>query len=163
MFLRILAAAGAMVLAAALMAAAPPAKLIPVDEASYPKTVAALKGKVVLVNFWATWCEPCREEMPELAKIARELGPKGLQLVTVSADEPEDEKIAIAFLSKSGIAAPAYLKAAKNDDKFIDSIDPKWSGALPALVLYGKNGAKVKVWVGEADLKQVRAAIEKQL
>jgi thiol-disulfide isomerase/thioredoxin len=151
-----------LVLLAALAFAAP-TKLAPVDEASYGKTVAALKGKVVLVNFWATWCEPCRDEMPALAKMAAALGPKGLQLVTVSADEIEDEKGALAFLAKSGIGAPAYLKQAKNDEKFINSIDPKWSGALPALVLYDKTGKKIRVWIGESDLKQVRAEVEKLL
>ncbi len=145
------------------LAFAAPTKLAPVDEAAYAKTVAGLKGKVVLVNFWATWCEPCREEMPALAKMAAALGPKGLQLVTVSADEPEDEKQAVAFLAKAGIAAPAYLKAVKNDEKFINGIDAKWSGALPALVLYDKTGKKVKVWIGESDLKQVRGAVEKLL
>jgi thiol-disulfide isomerase/thioredoxin len=146
---------------ALLGVSAPLTRLVPVDEAAYPKTIAALKGKTVLVNFWATWCEPCRAEMPALAKMAAELGPKGLALVTVSADEPEDEKAAVAFLQKSGIAAPAYLKRAQNDDRFINSIEPKWSGALPALILYDKTGKKVKSWTGETDLKLVRAAVEK--
>jgi thiol-disulfide isomerase/thioredoxin len=145
-----------------LMGAAP-TKLSPVSETTLPTTVAAHKGKVVLVNFWATWCEPCREEMPALAKIQAALAAKGLVLLTVSADEPEDEKAAIAFLTKAGIQAPAYLKQAKNDDKFINSIDPKWSGALPALVLYDKTGKKTKVWIGETDLKTVRATIDKLL
>lgn len=143
--------------------AAAPTKLAPLNETSLPTTVAAQKGKVVLVNFWATWCEPCREEMPALAKMQAALAAKGLVLLTVSADEPEDEKAALAFLTKAGIQGPAYLKMAKNDDKFIDSIDPKWSGALPALVLYDKTGKKTKVWIGESDLKAVRAAIEKLL
>ncbi len=145
------------------LSGAAPTKLSPVNETTLPTTVAAHKGKVVLVNFWATWCEPCREEMPALAKMQAALAAKGLVLLTVSADEPEDEKAALAFLNKSGIQAPAYLKQAKNDDKFISSIDPKWSGALPALVLYDKTGKKSKVWIGESDLKAVRAAIEKLL
>lgn len=145
------------------MSGAAPTKLAPLSETTLPTTVATHKGKVVLVNFWATWCEPCREEMPALAKLQASLAAKGLVLLTVSADEPEDEKATIAFLTKSGIQAPAYLKQAKNDDKFINAIDPKWSGALPALVLYDKTGKKTKVWIGETDLKTVRATIEKLL
>ncbi|GAB4369885.1 MAG: TlpA disulfide reductase family protein [Bryobacter sp.] len=151
------------ILLSRLLLASPPAKLSPVSEASYPQTVQAAKGNVVLVNFWATWCEPCRQEMPALAKMAKELGTKKFRLITVSADEPEDQKLAIDFLAKAGIQAPAYLKAAKDDEKFINSIDSKWSGALPALVLYDKTGAKSRVWIGESDLKQVRAAIDKLL
>jgi thiol-disulfide isomerase/thioredoxin len=153
----------ALTLLATLAFAAAPTSFQKVDEAAYPKTIAAHKGKVVLVNFWATWCEPCRKEMPALAKMAASLSAKGLDLVTISADEPEDEKPALAFLTKAAIQAPAYLKAAKSDDKFIAMLDPKWSGALPALVLYDKTGKKVKFWTGETDLKIVEAEIRKLL
>ena len=152
-----------LITAFSLCHAAAPTKLVKVDEIAYPKTVALKKGKVVLVNFWATWCEPCRKEMPELSKMYNRLKAKGLELITISADEPEDEKAAIAFLAKAGIGDPAYLKQAKNDDKFISGIDAKWSGALPALILYDKTGKKVKVWIGETDLKQLEAEIRKLL
>jgi thiol-disulfide isomerase/thioredoxin len=140
-----------------------PAGLTPVDEASYPKIVAAHKGKVVLVNFWATWCVPCRAEMPVLAEMEARLKAKGMLLVTVSADEPEQQTQAVQFLAKSGITSPAYLKIAKNDDQFINSIDPKWSGALPALVLYDRTGKKVKMFVGETNLNALEAQIVKLL
>lgn len=153
----------ALILSFTLSQAAAPTKLIRVDELAYPKTLALKKGKVVLVNFWATWCEPCRKEMPELAKIFTAMKSKGFELITISADEPEDEKAAIAFLAKAGIGDPAYLKQAKNDDKFINGIDSKWSGALPALILYDKTGKKVKVWIGETDLKQLEAEVKKLL
>ena len=155
--------AAAIVALALLLQAAPPSKLIALDEASYPKTIAAKKGKVLLVNFWATWCEPCRKEMPSLAKMAESLKAKGLEFITVSADEPEDEKTALAFLAKAGIADPVFAKRARNDDNFINSIDSKWSGALPALILYDKTGKKVKTWIGESDLKGLEAELRKLL
>lgn len=142
---------------------APVTALVPLDEAAYAKTVAANKGKVVLVNFWATWCVPCRKEMPLLAKMQTALAPKGFALVTVSADEADDEKAAITFLKNATIPGPAYIKRVKNDDKFIASIDAKWSGALPALVLYDKTGKKVKVFVGETPLATVEAEVKKLL
>ena len=138
-----------LVLAAA--AAAPPS-LTPMDEAAYPKLVAAKKGKVALVNFWATWCEPCRAEMPALAKMEARLKARGFALITISADEPEDDKTAREFLTTAGISGAAYLKRVKNDDKFIASLEPKWSGALPALFLYDKTGKRVKFLQGETDL-----------
>ncbi len=146
-----------------MSAAAPATKLSPLDEAGYQKLVAAQKGKAVLINFWATWCEPCRAEMPALAKLHAKLKAKGFILITVSADEPEDEPQARAFLAKSGINGPAYLKQAKNDDKFINSIDPKWSGALPATFLYDKTGKKVQSFIGEAEIDTIEAAITKLL
>lgn len=140
-----------------------PDKLIPVDELGYAKLVAAQKGKVLLVNFWATWCQPCRKEMPALAKLAARLAPKGMVLATVSADEPEDEATARAFVREAGVKGPTYLKQVKNDDKFIASLDPKWSGALPALALYDRTGKKVRVFIGEADLAKVEADLLKLL
>ena len=137
--------------------------LTAVDETGYQKLVASHKGKVVLIDFWATWCAPCREEMPQLAKLEAKLRDKGFVLVTVSADEPEQEKAAAEFLKKSGVASPAYIKRAKDDDRFINSIDPKWSGALPAMVLYDRAGKKVKNWVGETPMAELEAAIKKIL
>ena len=138
----------------------PAAGLQPVDEASYPKLVTARKGKVLLVNFWATWCAPCRKEMPDLASLHARLSARGFELVTISADEPESAKQAEAFLSKAKVAGPYYLKRAKSDDDFINALDKKWSGALPASFLYDRQGRKVKSFYGEVKLKDLEAAIE---
>lgn len=137
--------------------------LLPLDEAVYQKLIASAKGKVLLVNFWATWCEPCRAEMPALAKLAASFRAQGFQLVTVSADEPEDEAAARQFLRQSGVQGPAYLKRVKNDDAFIASVDPKWSGALPALILFNRAGRKARAFTGETDLKALEAAIRELL
>jgi thiol-disulfide isomerase/thioredoxin len=154
--LLILMAAGAMGLAAQQ-------RLLPLDEGVYRTLVASSKGKVLLVNFWATWCEPCRTEMPALAKLDRSLRPKGFQFVTVSADEPEDEAAASRFLRQAGVQGAAYLKRVKNDDAFITQVDPKWSGALPALILFDRSGRKVQAFIGETDLKKLETAIRKLL
>ena len=50
-----------------------------------------LGEKVILVNFWATWCDPCMKEMPELNKMQQELGPRGLQVISITVDEAKDE------------------------------------------------------------------------
>ena len=51
--------------------------------------LAAYRGKVLLVNFWATWCEPCRQEMPSIQRLRDKLGPKGLAVLAVNVDEPD--------------------------------------------------------------------------
>lgn len=136
-------------------------RLDPVDEAAYPKMVAAHKGKVLLVDFWATWCAPCRAEMPELVKLEQKLRARGFELVTVSADEPEQEAAAAKVLKADGVAGTAYLKKAADDDKFIGAIDAKWGGALPALFLYDRSGRKVRSFIGETSMKDLEAAVEK--
>jgi thiol-disulfide isomerase/thioredoxin len=139
------------------------ADLKPVDESAYPKVVAAAKGKVLLVNFWATYCVPCRKEMPQLVALESKLKAQGFQFVTITADEAEQAKDAAAFLDKAKVPAPVYIRKAKDDDKFIAAIDPKWSGALPASFLYDRSGKKVRSYFGELNLAELEAAIRKLL
>jgi thiol-disulfide isomerase/thioredoxin len=138
-------------------------KLAPLDEAGYQKLVSANKGRVLLVDFWATWCKPCRAELPELVKLESRLRAKGVKLVTVAADEPEKEAEAQKFAAQMGVPSPAYIRKAKDEDKFINSVDPKWSGALPALIIYDKTGKRVTSFFGETPMKDIEAAIVKQL
>jgi thiol-disulfide isomerase/thioredoxin len=139
------------------------ADLKPVDEAGYAKLVAASKGKVTLVNFWATYCVPCRKEMPQLVALEAKYRARGFQFVTISADEAEQQGAAKLFLDKIKVVSPAYIRKAKDDDKFTALVDRKWNGALPAMFLYDRQGRKVGSFFGEADLKAVTAAIEKLL
>jgi thiol-disulfide isomerase/thioredoxin len=139
------------------------AELKPLDEAGYARLVAASKGKVVLVNFWATYCAPCRKEMPQLVALEARWRARGFQLVTISADEPEQAAAARQFLDGLKAPPPAYIKRATDDDKFINAIDPQWSGALPATFLYDRQGRKLRSFFGELDLKALAAAVEKLL
>ncbi len=140
-----------------------PAALTPVDEEGYGKLLASHRGRVVLVDFWATWCEPCRAEMPVLAGLEKKWRERGLVLITVSADEPEQEPDARAFLAGTGVTGPAYIKRARNDGEFIDAIDRKWSGALPALFLYDRQGRKAASFIGETEASEIEAALRKLL
>jgi thiol-disulfide isomerase/thioredoxin len=147
-------------LVAATLCAGP---LTPIDETGFQKMAAVHKGKVVLYDFWATWCAPCRAEMPELIRLEAKLRSRGFELVTVSADEPEREAAAEKVLRQFAPPGPAYRKQTDNDERFIDAIDPKWSGALPALFLYDKAGRKARSFIGETDMQALEAAIRKLL
>lgn len=139
------------------------ATLAPVDESAYQKMVSAHKGKVVLYSFWATWCEPCRAEMPELLKLQTKLKGRGFELVLISADEPEQEVAAEKILKKNGATGTGYRKQAQQDEQFINGIDPKWSGALPAVFLYNRAGKKVRSFIGETEISTIETAIAKLL
>ena len=138
-------------------------KLTPVDQPGYSKLVAGHKGKVVLVEFWATWCKPCRAEMPELVKLEQKLRARGFDLVTISTDEADALPGAVKVLGENHVAGPTYLRKAADDDKFCDAIDPKWGGALPALFLYDRAGKKVRSFIGETPSATIEAAINKLL
>lgn len=133
------------------------------DETVHRKVLSAHRGKVVLLDFWATWCSPCRAEMPHLVKLDTKLRSRGFHLITISADEPEQEQDAIAFLKKNRVTPPFYLRKVDNDDKFIGFVDAKWSGALPAMFLYDKAGRKARSFIGETDMKTLEPAITKLL
>lgn len=153
----------ALLLASVLWAAPDGLRLQPIDESGFARLVRSGKGRVVLYTFWATWCAPCREEMPALVKLDAKLRSRGFRLVTISADEPEQESDARRFLEQNGVAPPAFIKRAKRDEDFINSIDRKWVGALPASFLYDRQGNRVRSFIGEVSLADLEAAIRKLL
>jgi thiol-disulfide isomerase/thioredoxin len=146
-----------------LFAASPVVPLVPVNETGFQKLVDSHKGKVVLYDFWATWCAPCRAELPKLAMLEDKLRSRGVMVVTISADDREHKAAAEKFIQMFRVEGPAYLKQADDDDRFINAIDSKWSGALPALFLYDKAGHKVQSFIGETDMAVIEHAINKLL
>ena len=94
---------------------------------------------MVVANVWATWCTPCREEFPDLMRLHREYGSRGLRLVLVSADFEDQAKQARRFLAQQGVDFRSFLKTG-NDMEFINGMDPRWTGALPATFVYDGGG-----------------------
>lgn len=150
--------AASLLLGAAALAAV--TELLPYDENVHKKLIAESRGKVLLIDFWATWCAPCREEMPLLVALENKYRAKGLRLVTVSADEEEDRGAALKFLQQHNVSGPAYLKKVADDDRFITAIDKTWSGVLPALFLFDRQGKLVRRFDGETDIRTIEKAIQ---
>ncbi|MDE2492045.1 MAG: TlpA family protein disulfide reductase [Elusimicrobia bacterium] len=113
-------------------------------------------GKVVLVDFWATWCEPCQEEIPGLVKLDRELEPKGFTILGVSMDE-EGAKAVRRFVKDQPIPYPIILNGAENPP-------PGWTvPGLPTAYLIGRDGTILRRWFGEKDPDELRAAVDAAL
>jgi thiol-disulfide isomerase/thioredoxin len=128
--------------------------LRPVDETGLQRLLERSRGKVVLLNFWATWCEPCVEEFPDLMKIAREFRPRGLEIILVSIDDPEEiEEKVRPFLQSQGVSFRTYLKEARDDEVFINTLDRTWSGAIPASFIFDREGVLVKKFVARQDYR----------
>jgi thiol-disulfide isomerase/thioredoxin len=111
--------------------------------------VRRLGGKGTLVNVWASWCGPCKHELPMLARLAADLAPRGVHLVLVSLDEPDDHDKAAAFLQEHGIKLPSYF-AERPLGAFKQGMNPRWPGMVPATFLYAPSGALQYFWGGEA-------------
>ena len=116
-----------------------------VDAKGLELLLARHRGKVVLVNFWATWCEPCRQEYPDLVRLQKALGPRGLEIVGISTDFSSALPAAEKFLSEQKPTFRNYRKKSGGDDQdFINAVDKGWGGELPFSVLYDRSGKKVK-------------------
>ena len=111
--------------------------------------VQRLGGKGTLVNAWASWCGPCKHEIPMLARLANDLGPKGVHVLLVSLDEPGDHEKAVSFLQERGVTLPAYF-AARPLGLFKQGMNPRWPGMLPASFLVDASGKLRYYWGGEA-------------
>jgi thiol-disulfide isomerase/thioredoxin len=130
------------------------------DAAGKPMKIADLKGKVVVMNLWATWCGPCQIEMPELAKLQAAYAGKPVAIVAVSIDKPEALDKAKAFIAKQ---APL---AFYNDPeaKLIWAVKPA-AGSMPTTVIYGRDGLERGRIEGPADwaAPAAKALIDKVL
>ena len=129
----------------------------------------ALKGLLtqqrqgpLLVNFWATFCDPCRDEFPDLVKIDQEYRPRSLEFLTVSLDDVAQLKSDVPkFLDEMKANMPAYLLDVSDPEPAINMVDPKWRGDLPATYLYNEKGEIVYKHIGRVNPVELREAIEK--
>jgi thiol-disulfide isomerase/thioredoxin len=118
----------------------------------------------LLVNYWATWCDPCRDEFPDLVKIDRDYRAKGLDFIAITLDDLVDIKTAVPkFLLAMNAKMPVYLLNVADPEPAINMVDSNWSGALPATFLYDNTGKVVYKHFGRVNPGELRAAIEQQV
>ena len=118
-------------------------------------------GSTLFINVWATWCEPCREEFPELVKLSDEYKNK-VKFIGISADEAEDlDKKVIPFLKKQNAQFQNYLIKVSDPEDFINTLNKNWSGALPATFIYDEAGKQKKMLIGKQSYEQFELAIKK--
>ncbi len=116
----------------------------------------------LLINFWATWCDPCREEFPDLVKVDVDYRSKGLNFVAVSLDDISDIKTAVPkFLKEMKAEMPVVLLNVNDPEPAIKAVDMTWDGQLPATFLYDKEGKVVFKHFGRIEPAALRAAIDK--
>jgi thiol-disulfide isomerase/thioredoxin len=139
------------------------AQLLPITEEEVPGLLASLKGNVVLVNFWATWCGPCVKEFPNLVRLQKLYKEKGVAVVFISVDEPEDAETTVRpFLKKENVTFTSYIKNG-DDESFIDAFGKGWRGAIPTTFVYDRAGKQVAALTGERDYKMFERVIEPHL
>jgi thiol-disulfide isomerase/thioredoxin len=116
----------------------------------------------LLVNYWATWCDLCREEFPDLVKIDNAYRRKGLDFIAITLDDLADINTEVPkFLRLMKARMPVYLLNVSDPDPAIHSVDAGWSGALPATFLYNNKGEVVYKQLGRIKPDELSAAINK--
>jgi thiol-disulfide isomerase/thioredoxin len=120
-------------------------------------------GRRLLINFWATWCTPCREEFPDLVKVDKEFAGLGdFEFITVSLDDVSEIGGSVpTFLGEMHAAGmPAYLLNAKDQEAAIVLIERGWQGNLPATFLFGRGGELLFSHKGRIRAGELRKAIK---
>jgi thiol-disulfide isomerase/thioredoxin len=116
-------------------------------------------GKLLLVNFWATWCAPCVQEMPEIQTMYRMYGHRPFDVVTVSINYPDEERGALASLTKLHATTRNLILGSTDLYGLLAAFDPDWNAAVPYSMLISPNGEVVYKFQGTINPLEVRRLI----
>jgi thiol-disulfide isomerase/thioredoxin len=125
------------------------------DLSGVDQSLSALKGRIVVLNFWATYCIPCRKEMPDLAAIQNEFAALGVQVVGVNTDELKDRSKVLQFVKETKINFPIWVGGSTEH-----MVKFGLGAALPGTVVIGRDGRVVKIIAGVVDQVILRKEIE---
>lgn len=137
-----------------------PAIFQKVQSAQVLEMVNQAKPKPTLVNIWASWCEPCREEIPFLVEFAEKY--PGMNIMLVSADSPDALELAGKILDNLNSPFTRYVKD-DAETEFITTLFPDWGGAIPVTLIYDKEGKLKKYWQGSASREEFENHIKEAL
>jgi thiol-disulfide isomerase/thioredoxin len=133
----------------------PKANLTLKDGSGHKVRLSDLRGKPVVLNFWATWCEPCNAEMPMLVDFEKQYAPRGVVFIGASLDDAKTRDRIPAFLSEHHVGFPVWHGATADD---LDEL--KLGGAVPATAFIDAEGRIVARILGQARLEEVKERLD---
>lgn len=138
------------------------AKITQIDEIALKKLLKT-DGKPLLVNFWATWCDPCRDEFPDLVRIDADY--KGrIDFITVSLDDlAEIDRGVPKFLFEMNAEMPAFLLKSTDENAAITAVSTDWKGGLPFSILIGTDGKTIYTKQGKISPPSLRLYLDRAL
>ena len=117
------------------------------------------RGTATLVHVWATWCPPCREEFPNIARVHETFAGRGLSMVLISADAPTNRPAVVNYLAAQDAIFTSYI-IDNPGAAFIDTLCTNWTGALPASFFLNPDGALFQWWEGQTNFAAYKQAAE---
>jgi thiol-disulfide isomerase/thioredoxin len=155
-------------------AAAPPAAAHPAPAQAGPaqhatatqlrRALEKYRGRVVVLNFWATWCTPCLREIPDFLALEQELAPRGLKLLGVSMNEPAElAGVVEPFRRHYFPAFATYLRNEPDMDSIASVVDAAWNEILPTTWVLGRDGRVVAKIQGRKTREEFRRLFESAL
>ncbi len=131
------------------------------DEARLKQFILQRNGKLLVLNLWATWCMPCREEFPDLVKLADYYKGEAVEIVGLSLDYPDEVETKIKpFLKEQNVNFQIYVNGFQKDEELINFIGDEWSGGIPCTVIYDSAGNKKTVIPKAMNFEEFRDVIE---
>jgi thiol-disulfide isomerase/thioredoxin len=116
----------------------------------------------LLINFWATWCGPCREEFPDLVRIGDDYRARNLDFVIISLDDPSEIKTGVPrYLRRMHARMTAFLLNENEPDPAINAVDPEWAGSMPATFLFDGGGQVIYKHIGPINPEELRTELDK--
>ncbi len=127
------------------------------------RRIQRLKGKVVIVNLWATWCDPCREEMPDMVRLYNKYRKQGLEILAVSMDDPEEaDRVVPPVVRQYRVNFPVLILY-QDPNQFADRFDRPWRGEIPRTYIYSKSGKRLKAWSGKRSLQEFEREVKEAM
>ena len=134
-----------------------------IDKQDIEKIISQRSGKALLINIWAAWCVPCREEFPDLIRLTEKYKSE-VDVVGISVDYPDEIESKIKpFAKKMNVNFPLYVNGINDAEAFINLFDTEWNGAIPATFIFNPDGKNVSKIYGKMDFNYFENAIKQIL
>jgi thiol-disulfide isomerase/thioredoxin len=131
-----------------------------INARKFGETMKGLKGKVVVVNMWATWCVPCRKEFPLLVQLYQQYKSKGMELLAISNDDLQNLDDVKDFIKERHALFPTYIVDPHGANDLREAIYPEWTGGLPSTFFFDRHGDLKGKIMGGVDREEFDAIIK---
>lgn len=136
----------------------------PVSAEEFAEVLAAKRGQVLLVNYWATWCAPCLREIPDLMAVAEELADEAFSFIALSVDDPYTGQAQIEdYIERWFQGFTTYLRTDPDLDAVAAVIDPAWNEIMPTTYIIDREGQVARLIQGKVSREEFLAAVREVL